>query len=80
MTTETQSFVSVISNLHAAVESVRTQVDDHVKTRLTSQLINDISRVLQKLLKCFNGTIISTSFVLPLSVFPIIFTLFLLFY
>ena len=80
MTTETQSFVSVISNLRAAVESVRTQVDNHVKIRLTSQLINDISRVLQKLLKCFNGTVISTSFVLPLEVFPIIFALFLLFY
>ena len=80
MTTETQSFVSAISNLRAAVESVRTQVDNHVKIRLTSQLINDISRVLQKLLKCFNGTVISTSFVLPLEVFPIIFALFLLFY
>ena len=80
MTTETQCFVSVISNLRAAAESVRMQVDDHVKIRLTSQLVNDISRVLQKLLKCFNGAVISTSFVLPLAVFPIIFTLFLLFY
>ena len=33
--------------------------------RLISQLINGISRVLQKLLKYFNGTAISTSFVLP---------------
>ena len=42
--------------------------------RLTSQLIKDISRVLQKLLKYFNGTIISTSFSLPQArVFPIIF-------
>ena len=30
--------------------------------RLISQLIKDISRVLQRLLKYFNGTIISTSF------------------
>ena len=80
MTTETQCFVSVISNLRAASESVRMQVHDYVKIRLTSQLINDISRVLQKLLKCFNGAVISTSFVSPLAVFPIIFTLFLLFY
>ena len=33
--------------------------------RFTSQLINDISRVLQTLLKYFNGTIISISFMLP---------------
>ena len=44
--------------------------------RLTSQLINGISRVLQKLLKYFNGTIISTSFLLPAAgVFPVIFIL-----
>ena len=44
--------------------------------RLTSQLINGISRVLQKLLKYFNGTIILTSFVLPsVGVFPVIFIL-----
>ena len=48
-----------------------TQVGDHLKIRLTSQLINSISRVLQKLLKYFNSTIISTSFVLPAAgVFP----------
>ena len=53
-----------------------TQVDDHVKMGLTSQLINGISRVLQKWLKYFSGTIISTSFVLPwLGVFPVIFIL-----
>ena len=32
---------------------------------LISQLINGTSRVLQILLKYFNGTAISTSFVLP---------------
>ena len=47
-----------------------------IKKRLTSQLINGISRVLQKLLKYFNGTIISISLALPLAgVFPVIFTL-----
>ena len=35
--------------------------------RFISQLINGISRFLQKLLKYFNGTAISTFFVLPLS-------------
>ena len=44
--------------------------------RLTSQLINGISIVLQKLLKYFNGTIISTFFVFPSAgVSPVIFTL-----
>ena len=46
------------------------------KMRLISQLIKSISRVLQKLLKCFSGTIISTFF-LPLTaaVLPVIFCL-----
>ena len=33
---------------------------DHVRKILISQLINDISRVLQKILKCFNGTAFSS--------------------
>ena len=46
---------------------------DHVKISSTSELIKGISRVLQKLLKYFNGTMISTSFVLPTAgVFPVI--------
>ena len=41
-----------------------------------SQLIKGISRVLQKLLKNFNGTIVSTSTILPSSlVWPVIFVL-----
>ena len=49
-----------------------------MKIRLTSHLINGVSRVRQDLLKYFNGTIISTSFVVPLSgVFPVIFILYL---
>ena len=43
--------------------------------RLISQLINDISRVLQKLLKHFNSTIISTSFAQSAFVSPITFRL-----
>ena len=38
------------------------QFSDQVKMRLISQLINGISRVLQKLLKYFNSTIIPTFF------------------
>ena len=66
----------VTATVPAPVELVIAQVDDHVNWRLISQLINDISRVLQKLLKYFDSTIISTSFVLPSSgVFPVIFVL-----
>ena len=63
--TGTWSFVSVIANLPEPVELVITRVDDHVKMKLTSQIINGISRVLQKLLRCFNSTIIAVSFALP---------------
>ena len=69
-------FVSVISNATSPVELVITQVDDHVKIKLTLQLIKGISRVLQKLFKYFNGTIISASFsLLSSGVFPVIFIL-----
>ena len=41
--------------------------------RLISQLLNEILRVLEKLLKYFNGTFISILFALPsLGVFPVI--------
>ena len=42
--------------------SVKTQFSDHVKIRFISQLINVMSKVLQKNFKCFNGTTISTLF------------------
>ena len=52
---------------------VNTQFSDHVKIRFISQLIYGMSDVLQKLLKCFNGTAISASFsVLLSSSFPVI--------
>ena len=45
---------------------------------LASQLINSTSRVLQNVLKYFNGTIILTSFaLLSAEVFPVIFILYL---
>ena len=46
-----------------------------VRIRLISQLINDISRVLQKLLKYFYGILILTLIVLSFSVLPAIFVL-----
>ena len=76
VTTGTYSFGSFIVIVSAHAESVITQVDDHVKIRLTSQLVNGISRVLRKLLKYCIGIIISISFVLPSEgVFPVIFIL-----
>ena len=68
--------MSVILNFVSPVAEEIIKVNDHVKIRLTSQLINGISRDLQKLLKYFNGTIILISFVLPPArVLPIIFNL-----
>ena len=61
------AFISGIAGLAlgsaaCATIPVRTQISDHVKIRFISQLINGISKVLQKLLKCFNGTMISQFF------------------
>ena len=53
-----------MTNFPLSKELVIIQVDDHTKMRLTSQLIIEISRVLQKLITDFNGSIISASFVL----------------
>ena len=56
---------------------VNTQDSDQVKVKETSQLINGITSVLQKLLKYFNGTAILTfSFSkFPPSNFPVILAL-----
>ena len=51
------------------------QFVDQVRIRLISQLINGISFVLQKLFRCFNVTIILTSFVSSFYVLPAIFVL-----
>ena len=45
--------------------------------RFISQLINDVSRVLQELLKYFNGTTILMAFVSSFPVEPVIFCLYL---
>ena len=57
--------MSVISNFVASVTLEITQSADQVRIRLLSQLIKNISTVLQKLLKYFTGTAILTSFALP---------------
>ena len=48
---------------------------DQVRIRLVSQLINRISRALQKLLKYFNGSLILIFFVPLFYVLPAIFVL-----
>ena len=44
------------------VISAKRKFSDHANVRFTSQMINDISSVLQKLLKYFSDTTISTFF------------------
>ena len=83
VTTGTYNFVSVILNvapdgLTFAVISAKTQFLDQVKINSTSQLINGISKLLQKLLKCFSG-ITTFAFVnesLSSGVFPAIVVLY----
>lgn len=41
------------------------QFVEHVRMRIISQLLSGSFRILQKLLKYFNGTAILTPFVLP---------------
>ena len=72
---EGKVFVSIILNFVSPVAEEIRQSSDEVKMRLISQLINGISKVLQKLPKYFNGTTISTSFVSPAAgVFHVILT------
>ena len=83
VTTRTYSFVSFISNYNTvgatiaggsllfpaalAVISAKAQFLDQVKTNSLSQVINGIFKVLQNLLKHFNGTTIPVSFLLIFS-------------
>ena len=64
--------VSVIASAVSFVSLDNTHLSDQVKMRLSSQIIKGISRVFQKLLKYFNDTIISTSFVPPSAILPVI--------
>ena len=56
----------------AAVPATKKQFVDQVSIRLISKLIDDISWVLQKLLRYLNGTIISAAFLSSFSVCPVI--------
>ena len=67
--------VPVISNVPSHVEQVITQFADQRNIRFISHLISDISRVLQKWLKYFNGAAVSTSLLLTPGVLPFVFTL-----
>ena len=58
-----------VGNWFATVLATTKQFYFQVRIRLISQLIGGISRVLQKLLRHFDGTIISTSFMSLISLF-----------
>ena len=64
-----------LANVVAFASLDKTHFSGQAKMRLISQLIKGIPRVLQKLIKYFNGTIISTFFVPPLAISPVIFCL-----
>ena len=66
VTTGAQSFVSVIENVvpwFALSVATIMHILDQFRSRLISKLMKCISGILQKLLRYFNGTIISTLFV-----------------
>ena len=68
--------MSILNSVIPTAEEI-THLIHQVKSKPISQLINDISRVLQKSLKYFNGTAILTSFVLPATGnFPVILILY----
>ena len=71
----TGNFIANVAPWFATAAKPITEIADQVKIRLVWQLIDDISRALEKLLKHFNGAIISTSFVLLSSDWPVIFSL-----
>ena len=84
VTSGTYNFVSVTWNnapdgVKFAVISAKPQFLDKVKINSTSQLINGISKLLQKLLKCFSGitTFAFANESLFCGVFPTTFALYL---
>ena len=71
-------FVFVIVNVETWLLTfvwIITQFAEHFKKSSTSQLIKGISRVLQKLLNYFSGTIISTLIIPLLLLWPVILVL-----
>ena len=70
--------LSVIANVGtwpSIAPAIIKQFASQVKMKLISQLIYNIFRVFQKFLSYFNGTIIATSFVPSIPVWPVIFCL-----
>ena len=57
--------VSVAAKVTTRFPSEMTQIDDHVRKKLISIVIKNISKVLQTLFKFSNGTVIS-AFIRPL--------------
>ena len=63
----------VIENFISTTTGEITQFSYQFNLRLILQVVKGVSRVLQKLLKYFNGTVSSTFFVLPATgAFPVI--------
>ena len=75
--TGAKSFVTVIENVVAWAATLVitvTHFSDQFRSRVLSHLIKSISRVFQKFLRWFNGTIIWAFFVLLSPVWPINFS------
>ena len=66
------SFIWNLGFWFAVAPSTRIQLLDHFHWRLILQLIKDISSVLEKVIRYFNGTIISISSKQAFSVRPVI--------
>ena len=62
------SVIAIVPTWFAILPDDITQFADQMRIRLFSQSIKGISGLLQKLLKYFNGTAISTIFALSLPV------------
>ena len=69
LTTGTKSFIYVFAKVVSLKPSEITQFADQIRIWLTSQLIKDISRVLQKILKYLNCLAIFAFIILSLLVF-----------
>ena len=78
ITTETDSVVSIIVNVDTWLSIALTVIKrfaDQVQIKPITHLINGVSRVLQKFVNYFNGTIILTFFVSSLPALRVIFVL-----
>ena len=75
---EVDQFLEVIANvdtLFEALPATKKHFTNQVRIKLILQLVNDISMFHQKLLRYFNGTIISAFLVVTQPVRPVIFSL-----